>query len=245
MASLKAKRLRIGFLVDDGVVRVQPPIARAVREVVDALKAAGHEGIFIFFSVLVRLSDKCVVFEWDGSSHGYAYELWEKAVLSDGGEGCRRKIEMTGEPLIEGMLVGTEKDVLTTSETHQVQFPLRLRLSGRVRANESTSLMPTSTFTRVNTSAAGQRPISMRLLCRIPPGSGISRGRGSSPMLTWDIPVSGICWDMLPWRFQLRVYPGRKMYLVRNGWIICRVMRVIGLIKSSVSLREGVYEAVY
>lgn len=45
MASLKAKRLRIGFLVDDGVVRVQPPIARAVREVVDALKAAGHDGI--------------------------------------------------------------------------------------------------------------------------------------------------------------------------------------------------------
>lgn len=31
---------------------------------------------------------------------------------------------MTGEPLIEGMLVGTEKDVLTTSETHQVHFVL-------------------------------------------------------------------------------------------------------------------------
>lgn len=46
MASLKAKRLRIGFLVDDGVVKVQPPIARAVREVVAALKAAGHEGIY-------------------------------------------------------------------------------------------------------------------------------------------------------------------------------------------------------
>ncbi|GLI76886.1 hypothetical protein PoHVEF18_005164 [Penicillium ochrochloron] len=103
MASLKAKRLRIGFLVDDGVVKVQPPIARAVREVVAALKAAGHE-----------------VFEWDSSSHGYAYQLWEKAILSDGGEGCRKKIEMTGEPLIEGMLVGTEKDILTTSETHQL-----------------------------------------------------------------------------------------------------------------------------
>jgi amidase len=46
MASLKAKRLRIGFLVDDGVVKVQPPIARAVREVVAALKAAGYEGIY-------------------------------------------------------------------------------------------------------------------------------------------------------------------------------------------------------
>jgi amidase len=38
------KRLRIGFLVDDGVVRVQPPIARAMREVIEALKVAGHDG---------------------------------------------------------------------------------------------------------------------------------------------------------------------------------------------------------
>ncbi|KAJ5153319.1 uncharacterized protein N7482_009797 [Penicillium canariense] len=103
MASLRAKRLRIGFLVDDGVVKVQPPIARAVWEAVDALKAAGHE-----------------VVQWDASSHGYAYQLWEKAILSDGGEGCRKKIELTGEPLIEGMLVGTEKDIMTTSETHQL-----------------------------------------------------------------------------------------------------------------------------
>jgi amidase len=38
------KRLKIGYVIDDGVVKVQPPVARAVREVVDALKAAGHEG---------------------------------------------------------------------------------------------------------------------------------------------------------------------------------------------------------
>ncbi|KAJ5396674.1 hypothetical protein N7509_004787 [Penicillium cosmopolitanum] len=103
LASLKAKRLRIGFVVDDGVVKVQPPIARAVRDVIDALRAAGHE-----------------VFEWDASSHSYAYSLWEKAIFSDGGEGCRRKIEMTGEPLVEGMLVGTPDHILSTSETHQL-----------------------------------------------------------------------------------------------------------------------------
>lgn len=60
------------------------------------------------------------VVEWDATSHSYAYELWEKAILSDGGEGCRKKIEMTGEPLVEGMLVGTPEHILTTSETHQV-----------------------------------------------------------------------------------------------------------------------------
>ncbi|OQE24136.1 hypothetical protein PENFLA_c010G05811 [Penicillium flavigenum] len=103
LASPGAKKFRIGFLVDDGVVKVQPPIARAMHEVIEALKTAGHE-----------------VFEWDASSHSYAYELWAKAIFSDGGEGCRRQIEKTGEPLIEGMLVGKPEDTLTTSQTHQL-----------------------------------------------------------------------------------------------------------------------------
>lgn len=51
LASLRAKRLRIGFLVDDGVVKVQPPIARAVGDVIDALRAAGHEGIYLFLPI--------------------------------------------------------------------------------------------------------------------------------------------------------------------------------------------------
>ena len=51
LASLRAKRMKIAFLIDDGVVRVQPPIARAMRDVVAALRAAGHEGQF-FSSLL-------------------------------------------------------------------------------------------------------------------------------------------------------------------------------------------------
>lgn len=68
----------------------------------------------------VALPPLHAVFEWDASSHGYAYSLWLKAVCSDGGEGCRKKTELSGEPLIPGMLVGTEADLLTTSQTHQV-----------------------------------------------------------------------------------------------------------------------------
>ncbi|KAJ5565949.1 Amidase [Penicillium sp. DV-2018c] len=103
LATPGARRLKIGVLVDDGVVRVQPPAARAVKEVISALKEAGHE-----------------VFDWDASSHHHAYKLWEKGIFSDGGEGCRKKTEATGEPLIEGMLVGKPEDELTTSETHQL-----------------------------------------------------------------------------------------------------------------------------
>lgn len=122
LASLTPKRMKIAFLVDDGVVRVQPPNERAVQEVANALRAVGHEGMLLAFRFSGWLLTWGIVFEWDASSHGYAYELWEKAILSDGGEGAKKKIEMTGEPLIEGMLVGTEKDVLTTSETHQVRL---------------------------------------------------------------------------------------------------------------------------
>lgn len=42
------KRLRIGYIIDDGVVKVQPPVARAIEEVAQALREAGHEGLSFF-----------------------------------------------------------------------------------------------------------------------------------------------------------------------------------------------------
>lgn len=53
MASLRPKRLKIAFLVDDGVVKVQPPIERAIQEVVEALRAIGHEGMLWNFEFVV------------------------------------------------------------------------------------------------------------------------------------------------------------------------------------------------
>ncbi|KAI8721544.1 Amidase [Fusarium sp. LHS14.1] len=97
------KKLRIGFVVDDGVVRPQPPIARAIRKVVALLQGARHE-----------------VLEWDSSSHAQAWDLFSKAILSDGGATAKRYCELSGEPLIEGMLVGTSADLLTTEESHQL-----------------------------------------------------------------------------------------------------------------------------
>lgn len=102
------KRLRVGYIIDDGLVKVQPPVARAVRHTVAALLEAGHE-----------------VFEWDVSKHPYSYDLWLRGILSDGGEGARKMCAQSGEPLIKGMLVGTEKDILTTSELHQLLFEKR------------------------------------------------------------------------------------------------------------------------
>ncbi|KAF3352146.1 hypothetical protein VdG1_09366 [Verticillium dahliae VDG1] len=97
------KRLRIGYIIDDGVVKTQPPVERAMQETIATLKAAGHE-----------------VIEWDASSHARAYDLWEKAILSDGGLACKKLCDMSGEPLIEGMLVGKPENLLTTEQTHEL-----------------------------------------------------------------------------------------------------------------------------
>lgn len=61
------------------------------------------------------------VIPWDASSNSEAYEIFEKAILSDGGAAAQKNRELSGEPLIEGMLVGTSKNLLTTAESHQVR----------------------------------------------------------------------------------------------------------------------------
>ena len=92
--------LKIGYVIDDGVVRCQPPIQRAMREMIEKLRRAGHD-----------------VVEWDSSMHRYGYyELWLKAVLADGGQRCADLCKLVDEPLIEGMLVGQPQDILSVAE---------------------------------------------------------------------------------------------------------------------------------
>ena len=48
LAAKPTGKLRLGIVYDDGVVKPQPPIARAMREVAEKLKEAGHEGVYTF-----------------------------------------------------------------------------------------------------------------------------------------------------------------------------------------------------
>lgn len=43
LAARPTRKLKLGFVFDDGVVRPQPPVARALRETAFKLAAAGHE----------------------------------------------------------------------------------------------------------------------------------------------------------------------------------------------------------
>ncbi|KAJ5291001.1 hypothetical protein N7478_000252 [Penicillium angulare] len=98
------RKLTLGVVFDDGVVKPQPPVARALNETVRALRTAGHE-----------------VVEWDTSLHVPATEMWNKAVLGEGGVHCRKLCEIINEPLIEGMLVGTEQDMLGFEEREKIE----------------------------------------------------------------------------------------------------------------------------
>lgn len=100
LATPPRRPLKISYVLDDGVVKCQPPIQRAMREMIEKLRIAGHD-----------------VFEWDSSSHRYAYyNLWLKSVLADGGQRCADLCKLVGEPLIPGMLVGKPEDILSVPE---------------------------------------------------------------------------------------------------------------------------------
>ncbi|KAJ5936640.1 hypothetical protein N7466_003090 [Penicillium verhagenii] len=98
------RKLRIGFVVDDGVVKPQPPVTRAMNETIQTLRAAGHE-----------------VIEWDTSLHEPATQLWYKAIRGEGGAHCRELCKLIDEPLIEGMLVGKENETLDIEEREQLE----------------------------------------------------------------------------------------------------------------------------
>jgi amidase len=75
------ERLKIAVLWHDGVVQPTPPVARALREVAERLKARGHE-----------------VVEWDAKGHATATELLAKFFLADGGKSIRKILEEADEP---------------------------------------------------------------------------------------------------------------------------------------------------
>jgi amidase len=81
--SMFGRKLRIGVIRDDGVVRVHPPVARALQEAVEKLQKAGHE-----------------VVEWTPDHHVEAMEIINRFWTADGGEDIRSAIEAGGEPFL-------------------------------------------------------------------------------------------------------------------------------------------------
>jgi amidase len=46
VAKKPKRRLKLAFIVDDGIIKPQPPVERITRKTAEKLRAAGHEGMF-------------------------------------------------------------------------------------------------------------------------------------------------------------------------------------------------------
>ncbi|KAK5045074.1 hypothetical protein LTR84_010222 [Exophiala bonariae] len=77
------KPLVIGVMLDDGIVRVHPPIARVFEELVSRLRKAGHE-----------------IVDWDTSLNAEYIAIQDRYYTADGGEDIRRAVTEGGEPFI-------------------------------------------------------------------------------------------------------------------------------------------------
>ncbi|THC97414.1 hypothetical protein EYZ11_003128 [Aspergillus tanneri] len=80
---IQTRPMAIGLILDDGVVKVHPPVERTLRTLSQKLQAAGHE-----------------VVAWDTSDHRDCIQLMDRYYTADGCEDIRRDIDAAGEPLI-------------------------------------------------------------------------------------------------------------------------------------------------
>ncbi|EFQ35744.1 amidase [Colletotrichum graminicola] len=77
------KPLVIGVMVDNGIVKVHPPIERVFTEFCQKLEAAGHELV-----------------PWDTSLNVDCIKLMDEHYVVDGGEDIRRDVAAGGEPFM-------------------------------------------------------------------------------------------------------------------------------------------------
>ncbi|KAI6760667.1 hypothetical protein HG530_009527 [Fusarium avenaceum] len=81
--SILKRKLTIGVLRDDGVVKPHPSISRVIEDAVAALVADGHELV-----------------QWKPEFHAECIEVMDAYFTVDGGEDIRREVEAGGEPFI-------------------------------------------------------------------------------------------------------------------------------------------------
>ncbi|EFQ25711.1 amidase [Colletotrichum graminicola M1.001] len=81
-----SRSLVVGTMLDDGVVKVHPPIERVFRALATKLQAAGHELV-----------------EWDTSLNEECIKILHECYSADGGEDIRHAVAEGVEPLMSGV----------------------------------------------------------------------------------------------------------------------------------------------
>lgn len=80
---VQTRPLKIGLILDDGVVRPHPEIELAVQRAAELLEQAGHE-----------------IVPWDTSDHMDCIKIMDQVYRADGGEDIRNEVAAAGEPLL-------------------------------------------------------------------------------------------------------------------------------------------------
>ncbi|KAJ6447311.1 serine/threonine protein kinase, CMGC group [Purpureocillium lavendulum] len=80
---VQRRTLKIGLILDDGVVRPYPEIELAVRHAADLFEQAGHEVVL-----------------WDTSDHMDCIKIMDQIYRADGGEDIRTEVTAAGDPLL-------------------------------------------------------------------------------------------------------------------------------------------------
>ncbi|KAI0411110.1 amidase signature domain-containing protein [Xylaria grammica] len=78
------RKLRVGVIWDDGVVRPHPPVVAALSRVVEKLKASGEVEIV----------------DWECWKHDLAWEVIARLYFCDGGAEEKAALETSGEPIL-------------------------------------------------------------------------------------------------------------------------------------------------
>ncbi|KAK4937001.1 Fatty-acid amide hydrolase 2 [Elasticomyces elasticus] len=99
------QKLCIGVMWDDGIVQPQPPIQRALKEVVEKLEKSGHE-----------------IIKWEPLLQKDIVNVWETLFVSDGGQDIKIELERSGEPVLPRIQRILDRAApLSTFETWQLQ----------------------------------------------------------------------------------------------------------------------------
>jgi amidase len=96
-------KIKIAVMWNDGVVMPTPPVARALKLVVDRLIAAGHE-----------------VTEWLPTDHLHIIKLLGSAMTADGGASIRKELEKIGEPWLPELERYQNASEISTIETWEL-----------------------------------------------------------------------------------------------------------------------------
>lgn len=129
-------KLRIAVMWDDGMVRPTPPVARALKQTVEKLRAAGVE-----------------VVDWDPVDQKQGLSLLARMFVADGGISIKNVLKKTGEPMrpeMEAYETATELGTYDMWQLHMERTAFQKRYLDRWNAAGIDAILcPTTPFTSV------------------------------------------------------------------------------------------------